>query len=101
MALGLFVSAFATTELQAVQLLPAIVLPQLFLCGLFVTRGEMAPWLRWLSDALPLTYAYDALARVAAAGPYGTRFSADVAVVVGSVLVALALGAATLRRRTA
>ena len=68
--------------------------------GLFVARSDMATWLRWLSDALPLTYAYDALARVAGDGPYGARFSADVGVVVGAVLVALALGAATLRRRT-
>ena len=43
MALGLFVSAFATTEFQAVQFMPAIVFPQLLLCGLFVARDEMAP----------------------------------------------------------
>jgi ABC-2 type transport system permease protein len=100
MALGLFVSAFATTEFQAVQFMPAIVLPQLLLCGLFVARADMAHWLRVVSDALPLTYAYDALARVAAGGTYGTRFAADVTVAVGSVFVALAFGAATLPRRT-
>ncbi len=100
MALGLLVSAFATTEFQAVQFLPAFVLPQLLLCGLFVDRADMADWLRYSSDALPLTYAYDALARVASDGPYGGRFTLDVAVTVGAVLVALALGAATLRRRT-
>jgi ABC-2 type transport system permease protein len=101
MALGLFVSAFATTEFQAVQFMPAIVLPQLLLSGLFVSRSQMAAWLQWVSDALPLVYAYDALARVARGGTYGGRFSADVAVTVGATLLALALGAATLRRRTA
>jgi ABC-2 type transport system permease protein len=101
MALGLFVSAFATTEFQAVQFMPAIVFPQLLLSGLFVARGQMAQWLQWLSDALPLVYAYDALARVARGGEYGARFGADVAVTVGAALLALALGAATLRRRTA
>ena len=100
MALGLLVSAFATTEFQAVQFMPAIVLPQLLLCGLFVARADMAGWLHAVSSALPLTYAYDALARVAAGGAYGARFAADVAVTLGSVLVALVLGAATLRRRT-
>jgi ABC-2 type transport system permease protein len=100
MALGLFVSAFATTEFQAVQFMPAIVLPQLLLCGLFVARADMAGWLRAVSSALPLTYAYDALARVAAGGTYGARFAADVAVTLGAVVVALLLGAATLRRRT-
>ena len=100
MALGLFVSAFATTEFQAVQFMPAIVLPQLLLCGLFVARDQMADWLRVISALLPLTYAYEALAKVAAGGPYGARFALDVAVILGSILVALALGAATLRRRT-
>ena len=41
MSLGLFVSAFARTEFQAVQFMPAIVFPQLLLCGLFVARDEM------------------------------------------------------------
>ena len=100
MALGLFVSAFATTEFQAVQFMPAIVLPQFLLCGLFVAREDMADWLRIISALLPLTYAYDALAKVAAGGPYGTRFALDVAVILGSIVAALALGAATLRRRT-
>jgi ABC-2 type transport system permease protein len=100
MALGLFVSAFATTEFQAVQFMPAIVLPQFLLCGLFVAREDMAAWLRALSAVLPLTYAYDALARVASGGPYGTRFAVDVAVVLGSIAIALVLAAATLRRRT-
>jgi ABC-2 type transport system permease protein len=100
MALGLFVSAFATTEFQAVQFMPAVVFPQMLLSGLFVARDQMAEWLRWVSDALPLVYAYDALAHVARGGPYGTRFTADIAVTVGASLLALCLGAATLRRRT-
>jgi ABC-2 type transport system permease protein len=100
MALGLFASAFARTEFQAVQFLPAIVFPQLLLCGLFVARSQMAGWLRAISDVMPLTYAYDALARVASDGPYGERFIVDVAVTVGAGLLALLLGAATLRRRT-
>jgi len=98
-ALGLFFSAFAQTEFQAVQFMPAVVFPQILLCGLFVARASMATWLRWISDALPLTYAYDALAHTAA-DTLDTRFGADVAVIGAAVVVALALGAATLRRRT-
>ena len=98
--LGLFVSAFAQTEFQAVQFMPAVVFPQMLLCGLFVPRGHMAAWLRALSDVLPLTYAYDALARTAA-NLVDARFALDVAVVAGCILLAVTLGAATLRRRTA
>jgi ABC-2 type transport system permease protein len=100
MALGLFVSAFAHTEFQAVQAMPAFVLPQLLLSGLLVPREAMAPVFEAISWALPLTYAFDALARVTA-DVVGGRLVFDAAVVVGSTLVALALGAATLRRRTA
>ena len=99
MALGLFLSAFASTEFQAVQFMPALLLPQILLAGLFAPRSAMPHALRVLSDALPVTYAYDALARVTA-GAGGSRLAIDVAVTVGSILLALALGAATLRRRT-
>ena len=99
MALGLFLSAFATTEFQAVQFMPAFVLPQILLCGLLVPRADMAEVLHVLSYALPLTYAYDALAR-ATLGDTGGAFALDVAIVCGFIVLALALGATTLRRRT-
>jgi len=99
--LGLFVSAFAETEFQAVQFMPAVVLPQILLCGLFVPRDQMATWLRVIAYALPLTYAYDALARTAANQIDNVWFAVDCLVVVGSIALAIALGAATLRRRTA
>jgi ABC-2 type transport system permease protein len=100
MALGLFLSAFAQTEFQAVQFMPAFVLPQILLCGLLVPRGRMASPLEWASDLLPLTYAYDALAR-ATADDLDGRLAADVVVVAGAIVLALVLGATTLRRRTA
>jgi ABC-2 type transport system permease protein len=100
MALGLFVSAFARTEFQAIQFMPAFVFPQLLLCGLFVPRDEMAPLLDAVSYALPLTYAFEALQLVTVQGSLGTTGWIDVGVTVGATLLALALGAATLRRRT-
>jgi ABC-2 type transport system permease protein len=60
----------------------------------------MADWLRVLSALLPLTYSYDAIAR-ATSGDFDGRFALDVAVMIGATLLALGLGAATLRRRTA
>jgi ABC-2 type transport system permease protein len=98
--LGLFVSAFAQTEFQAVQFMPAVVFPQILLCGLFVARDDMAAWLRGISYLLPLTYAYEALSRTAA-DQLDARFALDVAVVCGCIVLAVGLGAATLRRRTA
>ena len=99
-ALGLLASAFARSEFQAVQFMPVIVLPQFFLCGLLVPREQMAGWLQAISDVLPLTYAVDALKQVGAhPEPTGTMWL-DVGIVAGAAVVALALAAATLRRRT-
>ena len=69
MALGLFLSAFARTEFQAVQFMPAFILPQILLCGLIVPRDQMAEWLQWIAALMPFTYAYDALARAATGDP--------------------------------
>jgi ABC-2 type transport system permease protein len=101
MSLGLFVSAFARTEFQAVQFMPALVTPQMILCGLFVARDDMATLLYAISYTMPLTYAYEALSRVTVGGSLGARGIVDVAVTVAATVLALALGAATLRRRTA
>lgn len=99
-AIGLFCSAFAQTEFQAVQFMPVVVIPQLLLCGLFVPRGQMEGWLQAVSDVLPLSYAVEALAEVGAnADPTGTMWR-DVGIVAGAVVVALVLAAATLRRRS-
>jgi ABC-2 type transport system permease protein len=99
MSLGLFASAFAQTEFQAVQFMPAFVLPQFLLCGLLVPRDQMAPLLEWISYALPLTWAVDGLQRAVDGGDAG-RVLLDAAIVIGVTVLALALGAATLRRRT-
>ncbi|MDQ1721123.1 MAG: type transport system permease protein [Pseudonocardiales bacterium] len=99
MAMGLLVSAFAATEFQAVQFLPAVVLPQFLLCGLLTPRSQMLDLLRWLSNLMPMSYAVEGLARVRQ-GNVDAVLIRDVVVVVGCILAALALGAATLRRQT-
>ena len=99
MSLGLFVSAFARTEFQAVQFMPAVVFPQLLLCGLIVPRARMEHVLHAVSYALPLTWAYDALDHAVRGGSNSTVVR-DALIIVGVTALALALGATTLRRRT-
>jgi ABC-2 type transport system permease protein len=101
MALGLLLSAFAASEFQAVQFLPAVVLPQVLLCGLFVPREAMIAPLRWLSEAFPLTYAVDGMQRVTASSELTRGLVTDLVVVAGCAILALVLGSLTLRRRTA
>ena len=99
-ALGLFVSAFAQTEFQAVQFLPALVIPQLLLCGLFTPRDTLPPVLAAVSDVLPMSYAVDAMRVVTRSTGWTAELTTDLVVVATWALSALAVGAATLRRRT-
>ncbi len=98
-ALGLFVSAFARTEFQAVQFMPVLVIPQILLCGLFVARDQLPDVLRQVSDVLPLSFAVDAMTSVAEHGD-APGLAGDLAVVVGYIVAGLILGALTLRRRS-
>ncbi len=97
--LGLFVSAFARTEFQAVQFMPAVVIPQMLLCGLFVPRDALPRVLEVISDVLPLSYSVDAMQTVATSTETGEVWR-DVALVVAFAVVGLALGALTLRRQS-
>ncbi|MFO7194043.1 MULTISPECIES: ABC transporter permease [Thermocrispum] len=100
MALGLFASAFARTEFQAVQFMPLFVMPQVLLCGLFAPREAMAEPLEWLSDVMPLSYAVDALTQVTRSAEIDGTLVRNVVIVALCGLAALVGGAATLRRRT-
>jgi ABC-2 type transport system permease protein len=100
-ALGLFVSAFARTEVQAVQFMPAVVLPQFLCCGLLVPRDEMGAVLEAVSWVLPLSYAVDAMQRITVEQDVSGRTLVDLAVVGGAIGLSVVLGAATLPRRTA
>ncbi|AWI30291.1 MULTISPECIES: ABC transporter permease [Streptomyces] len=100
-ALGLFVSAFAASEFQAVQFMPAVIFPQLLLCGLFTARDTMQPVLEGISNVLPMSYAVDGMNEVLRHADVTADFVRDVLVVSLCALLVLSLGAATLRRRTA
>lgn len=99
-ALGLFVSAFAASEFQAVQFMPAVIFPQLLLCGLFAPRDTMQPVLSGLSDVLPMSYAVDGMTQVLTHTDMTAAFVRDAVIVAACAVLVLGLGAATLRRRT-
>ena len=100
-ALGLFVSAFAASEFQVVQFMPAVIFPQILLCGLFAPRDTMQPVLEYISNALPMSYAVEGMNEVLSHTEATGDFVRDAVIVAGSALLVLCLGAATLRRRTA
>lgn len=99
-SLGLLASGFARSEFQAVQFMPAFILPQFLLCGLFAPRDTLPTGLKQLSDVLPLSYAVDAMNTLATKVSDNSTVFRDVGILVGFSILALVLGALTLRRRT-
>jgi ABC-2 type transport system permease protein len=102
-ALGLFLSAFARTEFQAVQFLPAVVAPQFFLAGLLVPVEQLPRVLELIARILPLTYAFESLRKIMQQGRGldDARLLLDLAVIFGAAVLFLAAGALTLRRSEA
>jgi len=98
--LGLLASAFARTEFQAVQFMPVVIVPQLLLAGIIVPRAQLPTWLEWISNAMPASYALEALQQVSSHAELTAVAVRDMLVVLGFAVLALALAAATLRRRT-
>ncbi|HWV26323.1 MAG TPA: ABC transporter permease [Aeromicrobium sp.] len=99
-ALGLFFSAFARTEFQAVQFMPAVVIPQLLLCGLLAPRDQMTDVLSWLSNLMPLTWATDAFTESLTTSGLNRAMWRDLGILTACVVVAVAGASLTLRRRT-
>lgn len=99
-ALGLAASALARTEFQAVQMMPLILFPQLFLCGVLVPREQLPQVLEWISLAMPLTYAVQAAQAAVASTTITVDYAVNLGIVVACALVALVGGGLTLRRST-
>ena len=98
--LGLLASAFARTEYQVVQFMPAIVFPQVLLGGVLLPRDQMPDVLQTVSDWLPLSHAIDALNAVASDSEDAAYVGGQLLILAAFAVGAVALGSITLRRRT-
>lgn len=99
-ATGLLASAFAHTEFQAVQFMPLVIGPQIFLCGLLAPREGMPTVLQWLSDLLPMTYAVKGLQAIGSEADPSADVLTNVGVLALFALGALALAAWSMPRQT-
>lgn len=98
--LGLLASAFAATEFQVVQFMPALVFPQILLGGIFIPRDQMPDVLNAISNWLPLTYSIAALQNIASQSDPWPDALPQLGVVALFALGAVTLASLTLRRRT-
>lgn len=99
-AMGLAASSVARTEFQAVQMMPALIFPQLFLAGLLVPRDDLPAVLQWPSWLMPMSYTVDAANAAVASADVSGDYLAAVAMSLLFVIASLVIGGVTLRRAT-
>lgn len=99
MVFGLLFSAFAQNEFQAVQFMPAFVLPQFLTCGLFIPREKMAEVLQYFANIMPITYVVKALQDVQSVSGWTHDLTVNVVIILGFIIFALVLGSLSLRSR--
>lgn len=100
-SLGLMTSAFARSEFQAVQFMPIVIVPQVFLCGLLVPVERLPVILEWIANILPLTYGVEAVGIIKEQAEVTSDYWTCLAVVVAWGFGALILAARTMPRKTA
>lgn len=97
LSFGMFVSSYANNELQVVQFIPIVIVPQVFFCGLFSIR-TMSGALQVFSKFMPLTYASNALRGVMTCGNNLSEISGDLLVLIGFTVVFAILNILTLKK---
>src|SRR4030042_569018 len=85
--LGTFFSAFARNEFQMIQFIPLLIVPQIFLCGLFIPIYQLPNYLEWLGKFLPLTYGVEGIKALMLQGQSLLDIGKDV-----GILAAFAVG---------
>ncbi|WP_315168028.1 ABC transporter permease [Metaclostridioides mangenotii] len=86
LSFGMFISAFANNELQVIQFIPIVIVPQAFFAGIFPIR-DMEEALQILSKCMPLTYAGEALRDVMTCGASLYDVAPDLLVLLGFTVV--------------
>ena len=102
-SLGIFLSTFARTELQILQFIPIVIVPQGLLGGFFWPIDQLPSLLQPIARILPVTYAIDGLRQVMIAGADLTsgQVLLDLGVLVGIAAFFVVLAAGTIRREVA
>jgi ABC-2 type transport system permease protein len=102
-SLGIFLSTFARTELQILQFIPIVIVPQALLGGFFWPIEQLPDVLQPVAQVLPVTYAIDGLRQIMIAGAdlASSQVLLDFGVLLGIAALFVALAARTIRREVA
>ena len=96
--MGTFFSAFARNEFQMIQFIPLIIVPQIFLSGLFIPVRQLPVVLEWISKFLPLTYGVEGIKALMQQGQSLLDIGGDIGILVAFAAGFLVLASLTLRR---
>tara|TARA_B000000460_G_scaffold137410_1_gene96846 strand:+ start:123 stop:446 length:324 start_codon:yes stop_codon:yes gene_type:complete len=99
-SLGIFVSTFARNEFQVIQFIPLIILPQIFLSGIFIPVNEMPQVLQLISEILPLKHAVFSLSQIMLHGKTLNNILPQLFALLGFASVCLVAGMATIKNRS-
>ncbi|PAQ14258.1 ABC transporter permease [Bacillaceae bacterium SAOS 7] len=97
LTLGILLSAFANNELQMIQFIPLVVVPQFFFSGLF-NLETISEWLSWIGPLTPLYYAAEGLRDVMIRGYGWEEISFDLLALAGFSILFMALNILALRK---
>jgi ABC-2 type transport system permease protein len=102
-SLGIFLSTFARTELQVIQFIPIVIVPQGLLGGIFWPIDQLPDVLSWIGRVLPITYAVDGLREVMLKGAdlSNAAVQLDLVVLGAIALLFVVLATVTIRREVA
>ena len=101
--LGIFLSTFARTELQVIQFIPLVIVPQGLLGGILFPMEQLPDVLYAIAHVMPLTYAVEGLREVMLKGAdlSSSVVQVDLIVLAGIALFFVALAATTIKREVA
>jgi ABC-2 type transport system permease protein len=97
LTLGTLLSAYARNELQMIQFIPIVIVPQVFFSGLF-NLETMSPWLQSISIIMPLTYGGEALREVMIKGKGLTDISTEILILSSFILLFFTLNILALKK---
>jgi ABC-2 type transport system permease protein len=101
--LGIFLSTFARTELQVIQFIPIVIVPQGLLGGIFWPVEQLPDILQPVARVLPVTYAVDGLREVMLRGAdlASSTVQLDLLVLAGVALFFIVVATRTISREVA
>ena len=99
-SLGIFLSTFARTELQVIQFIPVVLVPQFLLSGVLFSVDSLPSVLQPLVHFMPLAYAVDALREIFIRGAdlSVADVQLDIAVLAAVAVLFAAVAFRTIRR---